>query len=284
MSQAIRDAAWNWLTKVALTRRRGHKLVIMTFTRWHADDPIGRLTNSNSDENPYYNAELAAKLKIINLPAIAVADDPMGRAPGEALWPDGPDRFDLEFLEEQRGFLGPLNFEALYQGRPTLADGSLFKRENIQFYNAVDLPKELRIYCASDHAVGLAQRNDFTVLLKVGIDQLDNMYLLDCFWKKAPSDQVVEAMLAMGAGNQRPIIWWAERGHISKSIGPFLHKRMLETNRYLNLVEVAPAADKQTRAQSIIARVATGKVFLPAWAGWTGRAVEQMLAFPQRHA
>jgi len=36
-SQAIRDQAWNWFTKVAMSRRMGKKLVIMTFTRWHAD-------------------------------------------------------------------------------------------------------------------------------------------------------------------------------------------------------------------------------------------------------
>jgi predicted phage terminase large subunit-like protein len=280
MSQAIRDQAWNWLTKVAMTRRRGLKLVIMTFTRWHVDDPIGRLTNSNTDENPYYNETLAKKIKIIELPAIAEEDDPLGRAVGEALWPDGPDQFDLEFLEEQRMLLGPLNFEALYQGHPTLAEGSLFRKEHIQYFNPPDLPKDLRIYCASDHAVGLKQRNDFTVLLKIGVDENNNIYLLECFWKKAPTDQVVEAMLQMGSGRQRPLVWWAERGHISKSIGPFLKKRLTETGRYINLVEVTPVADKQQRAQSIVARVAMGKVFLPAWAAWTGRAVEQMLNFP----
>jgi predicted phage terminase large subunit-like protein len=280
MSLAIRDAAWNWLTKVAMTRRRGMKLVILTTTRWHVDDPIGRLTNSNTDENPYFDEKLAKRIKIINLPAIAEDDDPMGRSPGEALWPDGPDRFDLEFLEEQRALLGPLNFEALYQGRPTLADGSLFRRENILLYNPSDLPKDLRIYCSSDHAVGLKQRNDFTVLLKVGVDQYDDIWLLECFWKKAPTDQVVEAILAMASGKQKPLVWWAEKDHISRSIGPFLRKRVAESGKYLNIVEVTPSADKQQRAQSIVARSAMGKLHLPAWAGWTGRAVEQMLGFP----
>jgi hypothetical protein len=40
-----------------MTRRRGMKLVILTTTRWHTDDPVGRLTNSNTDENPYYNED-----------------------------------------------------------------------------------------------------------------------------------------------------------------------------------------------------------------------------------
>lgn len=278
-SQAIRDQAWDWFTKVAMTRRMGRKIVIMTFTRWHADDPIGRLTDP---ENPYFNPVLAKKIKIINIPAIAEEDDPLGREPGEPLWPDGPDKFDLEFLEEQRA-LDPLGFAALYQQRPSLLDGDLFKRETVNFYGpgtAVRLPDELRIYCASDHAVATGQRNDPTVLLKVGVDSNQNIYLLECVWKKMPSDIATEAMLAMARGNMRPLIWWAEKGHISKSIGPFLRKRMVETNTFINIREVTPATDKAQRAQSIAARVAMGKVFFPKDAFWTEKAINQMMAFP----
>lgn len=275
-SQAIRDQAWNWFTKVAMTRRMGMKLVVMTFTRWHNDDPIGRLTDP---ENPHYNQKLAEKIKIINLPAIAEEDDPLGRKPGEALWPDGPDKFDLDFLEEQRS-LDPLGFEALYQQRPSLLDGDLFKRENIRFYRPSELPDELRIYAASDHAVATGQRNDFTVLLKVGIDPQSNIYLLECDWRKMKSDVATEAMLGMCRGNMRPLLWWAEKGHISKSIGPFLKKRMLETNTYVNIREVTPVADKAQRAQSIAARVAMGKVFFPQGVPWVEKAINQMMAFP----
>lgn len=275
-SQAIRDQAWNWFTKVAMSRRMGKKLVIMTFTRWHADDPIGRLTDP---ENPYYNHKLAQKIKIINLPAIAEEDDPLGRQPGEPLWPDGPDRFDLDFLEEQQS-LDPLGFAALYQQRPSLLDGDLFKRESIRFYKPDELPEDLRIYGASDHAVATGQRNDFTVLLKVGIDKQSNIYILECDWRKMKSDVATEAMLDMCRGNQKPLLWWAEKGHISKSIGPFLHKRMLETGVFMNIREVTPVADKAQRAQSIVARVAMGKVFFPKDAFWTEKAIAQMMAFP----
>lgn len=275
-SQAIRDQAWSWFTKVAMSRRMGKKLVIMTFTRWHNDDPIGRLTDP---ENPHYRRELAEKIKIINLPAIAEDDDPLGRKPGEALWPDGPDKFDLDFLREQQ-MLDPLGFEALYQQRPSLLDGDLFKRENIRLYKAADMPENLRFYCASDHAVATGQRNDFTVLLKVGIDENNNIYVIDCFWQKAKSDVVVEAMLGMGRGNRKPLLWWAERGHISKSIGPFLHKRMAETGVYMNIREVTPVGDKAQRAQSMVGRVAMGKVYFPVDASWTEKAINQMMAFP----
>lgn len=275
-SKAIRDQAWSWFTKVAMPRRMGKKLVIMTFTRWHADDPIGRLTDP---ENPCYNAKLAAKIKIINMPAIAEEDDPLGRAVGEALWPDGPDKFDLDFLEEQQ-LLDPTGFAALYQQRPSAADGDMFLRENIHYYDPVDVPRDLRIYTASDHAVGTAQRNDPSCFLTVGIDRQSNIWLLDCYWRRAKTDVAVEAMLDM-AQLHKPLLWWAEKGHISKSIGPFLRKRMVERGPFINIREVTPVDDKVTRAQSIAGRVAMGKVFWPRNATWTTRSVDELLAFPK---
>lgn len=272
-SQAVRDAAWNWFTKVAMTRRMGRKLVIVTMTRWHSDDIIGRITDP---ENPCYNSIEAKKWKIIRLPALAEDDDPLGRKPGEALWPS---RFDLDFLQSQQR-LDPLGFAALYQQRPTVADGVLFRREYIRYYKPDELPENLRIYCASDHAVSTTQRADYTVLLKVGVDRQNNIYLLDCFWERATSDRVVETMLTMASGNNRPLIWWAEKGHISKSIGPFLHKRMRETGNFFSVAEVTPAHDKEQRAQSIAGRMAMGYVWFPQNSIWTEKAVNELLAFP----
>lgn len=274
-SQTMRDSAWEWFTKVAMTRRMGKKLVLIIMTRWHSDDIVGRLTDP---ENPHYNAIEAKGWKIINIPAIAEDNDPLGRKPGEPLWPE---RYDLDFLAQQQR-LDPLGFAALYQQRPTVADGVLFRRENIQRYDAPDLPENLRYYAASDHAVATGQRNDFSVFLKVGVDKQDNIYITDCFWQKVASDAAVEAMLAMagGAEDKRPLLWWAERGHISKSIGPFLYKRMTETGIFINLREVTPAVDKEQRAQSIAARVAMGKVYIPNGPIWAERLIDQMLAFP----
>lgn len=272
-SQTIRDAHWEWFTKVAMTRRMGKKLVIIIMTRWHSDDIVGRLTDP---ENPHYNAIEAKGWKIINIPAIAEEDDPLGREPGEPLWPE---RYPLEFLQQQQR-LDPMGFAALYQQRPTVADGVLFRRETIQFYRPEDLPDDLRIYCASDHAVATGQRNDFTVLVKVGVDRQNNIWVLDVFRNKVSADKAVEAMIAMASGPQKPLLWWAERGHISKSIGPFLRKRMLETGVYINLREVTPATDKEQRAQAIAARVAMGKVYFPKHAVWTEKVVNEMLAFP----
>lgn len=275
-SPAIRNQAWNWLTKVAFTRRMGKKLVIMTFTRWHSDDPIGRLTDP---ENPHYNAKLASRIKIINLAAIAEADDPLGRAIGEPLWPDGPDKFDLDFLHEQQD-LDPLGFAALYQQRPSLLDGDLFKRENVRYYTSDELPTELRVYAASDHALGALQRNDPSLLISVGVDRQSNIYVLpDIFWRRAPTDIVGEAMLDM-AEIKKPLLWWAGKDHITKSMGPFLRKRMAEREVWINLREMGTIGDKVQGAQSIVGRFAMGKVYWPKHAPWVERAINELMGFP----
>lgn len=275
-SKAVRDQAWNWFTKVAMTRRMGKKLVLIIMTRWHEDDIVGRLTDP---ANPEYSEDEAKGWKIINLPAIAEENDPLGRNVGEALWPE---RFDINFLNQQKR-LDPLGFSALYQQRPTVEDGILFRQEHVRYYTKDQLPADLRYYSASDHAVSTEQRADSTVLLTVGVDRWDNIYLVDCWWDQKPTDIVCEAMLAMGQ-RRKPIFWWAEKGHISKSIGPFLKKRMQETGTYINIREVTPSKDKETRAQAIAARMALGMVFFPREAPWTERFVEQLLKFPQgRH-
>jgi predicted phage terminase large subunit-like protein len=245
-------------------------------TRWHEDDIIGRLTDRH---NPYYVADEAAAWQIISLPAIAGLNDLLGRAEGEALWPE---RFGVDYLDVQRRS-DPRGFQALYQGNPTPIDGSFFKSNHFRTYQKMsDLPPidSLRFYVVSDHAVATAQHNDKTCMIPIGIDGHNHVWVLpDIFWNRSPTDAVVEAMLLM-MEKYKPQYWWAEKGHITKSIGPFLRKRMLEKHIYCAIDEIQPAVDKTQRAQAIQARMAMGMVHFPAFARWWSDAQDQMLKFP----
>jgi predicted phage terminase large subunit-like protein len=273
-SPTLREQLWQWFTQVLMTRlMTASASIVIVQTRWHEDDLIGRLTDPT---NPHYSPEEASKWKIINLPALAEDEDPLGRKPGELLWPE---RFDMEFMEAQRR-LDPRGFSALYQGRPTAEDGDLFRRENIKYFNRKDVSDDMRIYAASDHAVGVDKtRNDATCLLIVGVDRNDDIYLLDCWWEKRTTDKVVDAMLEL-MRKWKPLIWWAEKGHISKAIGPFLRKRMGEEKVYCRIEEVTPVANKVQRAQSILGRMAMNKVLFPRQSVWTQKATDELLKFP----
>ncbi len=277
-SPAIRQKLWDWFTQDAMTRMMTKfACVVVVHTRWHEDDLIGRLTDPT---NPCYSETEAAKWKIINLPAIAGANDPLGRKPGEALWPE---RFDLDFLNAAQT-LDPKGFSALYQQQPSPEDGDLFRAEWISTYERKDRPEDLRIYAASDHAIGEDKsRNDATVMIVGGVDSYGDLYILDVWWEKAGADKQVEAMLRL-AKQWKPMLWFAEKGHISKSIGPFLRKRMQEDHNYFTVEEVTPIGNKVQRAQSVMGRMSMKKVKFPKHAPWFMAAREELLKFPNaRH-
>lgn len=278
-SRAMREKHWDWFTQVLMTRLMGSMgRVVIVMTRWHEDDLVGRLTNP---KNPSYDPELARQWEVINIPAIIEtdqdkADDPFGREFGEVLWPE---RIPKKFLMGQRR-LDPAGFNALYQGRPAPPEGNFFRRSHIQGYRPHELPRNLRYYAASDHAVSEAQHADPTCLGCVGVDENNNIYVMpDIDWRRMDSMVATESMLEQ-ARRYKPVFWWAEKGHISKSIGPFLRKRMFEEQVYLNLVEKTPVADKMTRAQAIQARASMGKLYLPEFASWYQDAIDELLNFP----
>jgi predicted phage terminase large subunit-like protein len=276
-SLVTRNKLWAWYNQVAKTRLLSSVgWIIIIQTRWHEDDLVGRLTDPR---NPDYSAVEGPKWKIIDLPALSRGvGDPLGRPAGRALWPQ---RFPVTYLEEMRS-ADPRGFQALYQGSPTPEKGNFFPADSIKTYNRGERPPDdkLRFYCASDHAVSTTQDRDKTCLIPIGIDEDNNIWVMDdVVWSHIPTDQVVERMISLMA-KYKPLFWWAERGHITKSIGPFLRRRMRERDVYCAIAEVTPVHDKKTRAQSIMARMAMGMVYFPSYASWWMEARQEMLQFP----
>jgi len=89
-------------------------------TRWNEDDLAGRLLKA-AKEDPK-----APQWHRFRYPAICESDDdPLGRSPGEALWPD---RYDIEQLDQTRRRSGVYYWAAMYQQRPAPLEGGLFER------------------------------------------------------------------------------------------------------------------------------------------------------------
>jgi predicted phage terminase large subunit-like protein len=121
-SPVYREHVWDWYTDDLYSRREQDRdgnpaSMILIMTRWHPDDLAGRILAS--DDGPNWT--------VLKLPAIATHNDPLGRMPGEALWPE---QFPIEELEkiqavreDERGF------NALYQQEPQIEGGATFHRE-----------------------------------------------------------------------------------------------------------------------------------------------------------
>ncbi len=264
-------------------------------TRWHTDDLIGRLCDPDHPERNKAYAGIADDWTYINLPA--VVDDPalaadlgltleepkdprvvaqFGVKPISALWPE---RKGLDFLAEAKR-MDPRTFNALYMGRPTAEDGAYFRSEYIVEYGPEDLPADLKFYGASDHAVSAKQENDPTVLGCVGVDENDDIWILpDLVWDRMQTDRTVEELLVQFKLH-KPQLWWMESELISKSFGPFLHKRMIEERVYVTIDQVVPSKDKPTRARAIQGRMSMRKVHFPRFAPWFQDARRELLQFP----
>ena len=63
---------------------------------------------------------------ILNLPAIATDEDPLGRTPGEPLWPE---QKPITELNDIRREMGSFRFNAVYQGDPKEPEGNVFYRK-----------------------------------------------------------------------------------------------------------------------------------------------------------
>ena len=294
-SAAYRDKVWNWFTKVVYTRCHAGTPIIVCLTRWHDDDLIGRLCDPDhperngkykgiADDWTYFNiptvvkdADLAKALGLtLEIPTDERVIEQFGEDPMTALWAE---RKSLPFLAEARR-MDPRGFDALYMGKPSPEDGVYFTADMMVEYDRRDRPKNLRNYCASDHAVGKKQRNDPTLMVPFGLDEDGDIWIYDdVFWKRAGTDVQVEKMLDM-ADRHQPLIWWAEEDHITKAVGPFLRTRMSERDIYFHVAELSSQGDKEQKAQAIKGRMAQRKVHFPRYASWYRAARSEILKFP----
>lgn len=128
-SPQIRQTAWDWYTKVARTRLHNNSQQLIVFTRWHPEDIIGKIIDSEKVITAESWADFedvpAGAWVLVNFEAIKTCapTEIDGRESGQALWPA---RHSLERLLAQKQ-LDPVGFQCLYQGDPGNAEGKLYQ-------------------------------------------------------------------------------------------------------------------------------------------------------------
>lgn len=265
-----RDATWDWYTSTAYTRLSPGGGILVILTRWHDDDLAGRLLKQAE--------EGADQWEVIKYPAIAETDETF-RKYGESLHPE---RYNVDALEQIRKAIGPRDWSALYQQNPVSDEGDYFSRDMIRYYEDEDIEySQLNYYCAWDLAIGQRDRNDYSVGIVVGVDEYDNLFVVDVVRGKYDGFELVEQILDLYE-TWRPGIVGIERGHIEMALGPFLQKRTRErglSEAYFKDLKVG-RRDKEARARAIQGRMQQGMVYFPKDAVWTGTMVAELLRFP----
>lgn len=132
-SEVIRNKTWeSWQTDITTRLKPGGKILVIQ-TRWHQDDLTGRIVGDGwSGQSGHWVGTDNRNWFIICLPAIAEHDDdPLGRKAGEILWPEHFRPRDMALRKKQAEAEGGSRaWQALYQQRPTVAEGEIIKRES----------------------------------------------------------------------------------------------------------------------------------------------------------
>ena len=272
-SQTIRKKVREAFDDDLMSRLLPGGSAIIIQTRWHEDDLAGSILPENyNGESGFIECRDGETWEVICLPAKAErSDDLLGRKVGDYIWPEW---FPVDHW--QRFERNPRTWASLYQQRPAPDEGAYFKREWFKFYGT--RPEHLRIYGASDYAVSDGE-GDYTVHIVVGIDQFDNIYILDIWRGQTTSDVWVEAFIDL-VERWKPLTWAEEQGQIIKSLGPYIVKRMRERRVFCHREQFASVTDKVTRARSFQARASMGNVYLPGIAEWKEPLLNELLTFP----
>jgi len=264
-SADYRDKMWDFYTDDLYTRLEPGGKIIMALTRWHHDDLAARAIASEPN-----------RWTILKLSALAETNDPLGRQPGQALWPA---RFNeaalLRTKEVQTKKDGAYAWEALYQQNPTPREGSFFKVAQLKIVTA--LPAKLRVCRAYDLAA-TAGGGDFTVGVKLaGPDENGLYYIVDVRRGQWDSDERDKEMklIAQLDGYRCRIRLPQDPGQAGKDQS----RRLIKMLAGFNVRAEPITGSKEVRAGGLAAQINAGNVRLLA-GDWNTDFIEELRTFP----
>ena len=259
-SEATRRKMKDWFGSVAYTRLPPNGFIIVCLTRWHIDDLAGWLLKEHKHE----------KWTVLNLPAI--------NEQGEALWPE---RFPLETLHQIKKTLPARDWEALYQQKPFVEEGGIFKRQWWQMWpDTKPLPECEFIIQSWDTAFSdkEAKSSDYSARVTLGVfkrtdDEYHNVMLLEA-WK----DRVEYAELRKEALRAYQD-YEPDKVIIEKKASGLVLVQDLRRSG-LPIATYTPTKDKVTRAYAAQSLFENGRVYYPS-RKWAEDVLTDLAQFPQ---
>lgn len=249
-SETMRIKGWDWYRDDFKTRFSEQAMLLVVMTRWHIDDLAGRLIKQG----------FRIKVKAYQ----AINDD------GQALFPGFK---SLDFLLNIKKTMDQGSWESLYQQRPIIKGGNMFKEKDFKFY---DIPPHLVSFTMyGDTAMKIKQINDYSVFEIWGKCQKGEAYLIDLIRGKWEAPELLIQVKA----------FWAKHSHCvalkieDKSSGTGLIQN-LERDTVIPVIGIPRSIDKVERANSVLAYVESGRVHLPKNAPFLSDFLTEVSTFP----
>lgn len=256
-SETVRNAAWDWFTDDFSTRFSDKGALLIILTRWHIDDPVGRLLNIDSD------------VRILKYQAIAEHDED-NRKKGEPLFKEHK---SLEFLHSIERRMFSSSWESLYQQSPIVKDGDIFKPDTIAVIEKI--PYLCRQFVRA-WDLGATSKGDWTVGVKM--TRLDDIWIIvDIVRMRGAPHEVRESILktAKRDGARCKVRIPQDPGQAGKAqVASFA--AMLSGFS----VKADPVTgDKETRASPLAGQLNIGNVQMVR-GSWNDAFVDELRSFP----
>lgn len=164
-SEREREKIKEWYRSDFYTRLKPNGAIVLIMQRWHEDDLAGWLLSEQSKGGDQW--------EVVKFKMEAEDGDPLGRAPGEALWPEW-------YTDEmrQQAKRDPRTWLALYQQEPRPESGGEFKKDWLCHYRNKPTQGQ-NVYILVDPASEKKKTSDYTAAFVVGLGRDKNYYILD---------------------------------------------------------------------------------------------------------
>lgn len=259
-SLTVRDSVWDWFTDDFLTRFSEDAGLLCILTRWHIDDPIGRLIKNNPD------------VKVLSYPAIATQNE-KHRKEGEALFPEHK---SINFLLERKIAMDTTSWLSLYQQSPIVVGGELIKGEWFKRYTTLPKLEYKKIF--ADTAQKKGKHNDYTVFECWGYAD-GNIYLIDLVRKKMEAPELRRT--ANDFWNKHA---QSDNGRLremcieDKASGTGLIQD-IKAHDKIPIKAIQRNIDKLTRVQDVLTYIENGYVYIPENASFVNDFIAECEAF-----
>jgi predicted phage terminase large subunit-like protein len=258
-----RDHIWEWYKSDITTRLKPGGKVVLIMTRWHPSDLGGQLLEQARGE-----------WRVVRFPALAEADDPLGRAVGTPLWPEWE---DYAALTRKRDLIGERAWSALFQQTPLPSGGRLFSIDCITVQPERDAEATVRAWdLAATENTG---RNDpdWTVGIKLSRDKTGRYLILDVARIRGTPHQVEELIVntAQKDGTKVIVAIPEDPGQAGKSQMSYLTRQLAG----FHVISSRETGSKATRAMPLASQVEGGNVSIIR-ADWSRTLLDEIRDFP----
>lgn len=201
------------------------------------------------------------------------------------LWPE---RKTKQFFQELKNdFIEqgmPEVYACEYLNNPVDDSIKYFRKNDFLPMSEEDRKKNKTYYITADLAISLKDRADYTAIIVGGMDSNGQLHIVNCIRERLNGDDIVSTLMALQKV-YNPVAVGIEDTQISKALGPYINRTMMETGNYMNIVPLKPhRMDKIMRARAIQARMRAGGVKFDTSADWYPAFLDECMTFPRaRH-